>query len=271
MLQGIDPLVIAVNLEDLKRLEKAATVCAACQGIDSCALGTSGMRPRLAQSPGFVRVVAEACEFRKGHDTMQISMRKSSAGKRFMDRTFANFENRRGTEDALRVALEIAEDERAAGAIFSGPPGGGKSHLAAAIQHRNAERGVVTIFHDTTALFGILRSGSRGDGEEYENAVRECINAKVLILDDIDKVSAGSRDGALSPFAQEAIFRIINGRYERDGQTVVTCNSDLTQIERRLGDVGPAIVSRLLEMCRYVVVNATDYRQEHAGGARNAQ
>jgi len=192
---------------------------------------------------------------------MRVSLEKSNAGNRYGDCAFRNFERRAGTEKALAAAMEVAEDEKGRGIILSGKPGVGKSHLAAAVRSRNAERGVLTIMHDTVELMADFKSASHTNPEEYERNLLSCITVPVLILDDFDKLGAGMRDGVLSRFVGEATYRLINGRYKRKGQIVLTLNSQMGSVEARFGDdYGAAIVSRLLEMCRYVVVEAKDYR-----------
>lgn len=265
LLCDANPEDIAANVEDLKRADRAISVCVACKGIDGCGLGTDGLFPSVSRFDRGVLVRDMDCRFRIGRRIMQRSLAESTIGERFKDRKFDNFIPRAGSEKALARARQVAEDESERGLFTWGRPGNGKSHLLVAIFWERLRRGSYTIHYDAATLFNRLRAASQSG--TAEDLVQKLIDVPTLLLDDIDKATAGSRDGELSGFAKEHLFRIIDGRYEAKRQTCVTSNGGLNALAEQIGGTtGEAIVSRLFEMCHLVEVTASDYRIELGRG-----
>lgn len=274
MLIDADEDFIAAQFARLEQAERAARVCSACTGLDMCGLGTGGVTLAVTRIDRAVLVQDAPCRYLTARRVMEKSLSSSTLGKRFRGRTFETWIPLPGTEGALRAAREAAEGNGSRGVCLTGKQGTGKSHLVVALFWRRVDRGRYTLFHDTATLFDKLRRGVRSG--EIDALMDSLTSAESLILDDIDKITAGSRrfgdDEELSGFVREKLFRLINDRYEADLQTSITCNSSLNELAdmiggERMGKHGAAIVSKITEMCACVDMDAAaDYRLKLARG-----
>jgi len=191
-------------------------------------------------------------------------IRKSRLGKRFRLRTFDTFDRNRQPK-AYSVARAYAEHfaehkAKGEGLLFLGPVGTGKTHLAAAIANYLLDRGVPVIFGTLATLFENLRASLYADGAteaEREEARRELYDVDLLVLDDLGKER-------LTPWAVEELYSLLNYRYENMLPVVITTNLSLAQLRERYDaertQAGQAIVSRITEMCRVVIIKGDDYR-----------
>jgi DNA replication protein DnaC len=174
--------------------------------------------------------------------------------KRYKDRTFDNFDPT--VSKAAQTAFEAAKHalETRTSLVLIGRPGTGKTHLAAAIG--NSLTGIDDFFSEwanVAELADALRQDVRGtdnDGRAWLNDITRK-SGRLLVLDDLGREK-------VSDFTGEAIYRVINGRYEAMVPTVVTSN--LTMPELEANGYGP-VISRLSEEGRIVQMDsATDYR-----------
>ncbi len=137
--------------------------------------------------------------------------------------------------------------------VLAGPRGVGKTHLALSVAWEWFEDGHSVLFTRVDDLLDELRR-AYGDGSYYRKLdfVLEC---QLLVLDDL-----GTEH--VKDWAGEKIDRIVDWRYLREMDTVVTTNA-------RGDDLAPRVASRLSDSrCSAVVqIEAEDYRTE-AGGDR---
>ncbi len=120
-------------------------------------------------------------------------------------------------------------------ALFLGPPGTGKSHLAQAIGIAVIQQGHAVLYKETHVLLEEIADASlAGERKEY---VREISTAPLLIVDDL-----GMRK--LPATAAEDLLEIIMRRYER-ASTLLTSNRPVDDWGKLLGDT--AAVSALLD------------------------
>lgn len=96
-----------------------------------------------------------------------------------------------------------------------GPPGGAKSHLAAALLHRQAAAGVEGRYGSTPALLRLIQAGFRDGTAAARLAV--LMEAELLVLDDL-----GAEND--SPWAVAQLFDLINTRAITGRATVITSN-----------------------------------------------
>ena len=176
---------------------------------------------------------------------------------------------------------------RASGLIFIGPPGVGKTHLAAAVLAEVVERYQVKgRFVDfTTLLHQIQSTFDPGSGTSKHKILDPVINAELLVLDEL---------GAQKPteWVMNTLYLVINTRYTERRPTLFTTNYRLDTkpakappveaepvdtfrrrdasptrraVEREFSDLGerisPQLVSRLFEMAEPILLGGTDYRQ----------
>ena len=160
---------------------------------------------------------------------------------------------------------------RESGLLFIGPPGVGKTHLAAATlstliqQYRVRGR-----FVDFTSLIYEIQSTFASRSPESKQSVLDpVIRAEVLVLDELGAQKP-------SPWVSETLYLILNTRYTRRLPTIFTTNyglgdgddqssDDLDAPQRasshRLANRIPAmLLSRLYEMAQPVVIESLDYR-----------
>jgi DNA replication protein DnaC len=135
----------------------------------------------------------------------------------------------------LATATFIAKHEDA---LFLGPPGSGKSHLAQAIGLAAIQQGYRVLYRETHTLLGEIAEatidGTRKQHMEWLSTV------PLLIIDDL-----GMRK--LPPSAAEELLEIVMRRYERTS-TLMTSNRPVEDWGKLLGDTAAvtAMLDRLL-------------------------
>ncbi len=160
---------------------------------------------------------------------------------------------------------------RETGLIFIGPPGVGKTHLAAAVLRELIEQYRVDgRFVDFTSLLHEIQATFDSSSPITKNAVlRPVTNAEVLVLDELGAQKP-------TPWVSEMLYLIMNARYSRRLPTLFTTNFRLDPEAEEQGlDRGadqtaslhrriPApLLSRLYEMARPVVLDgAPDFRRQ---------
>ncbi|NPV49438.1 MAG: ATP-binding protein [Armatimonadetes bacterium] len=183
---------------------------------------------------------------------------ESRIPKRFQRRTLERFQP---CNWSAKLALDIAWDfvrrwgePELPGLLIMGPNGTGKTHLAAGIMLELIKREVAVRFYTVPELLARVRDGiSRDEADDVQEILAEI---PLLVIDDLGKEYLRPSETGTS-WAQEVIYTILNRRYEEDRPVIVTTNLTDAQIEQRYG---LAVVSRLAEMCRTVVLDGPDYR-----------
>lgn len=180
---------------------------------------------------------------------------------RFRGRTFASFES---DTDAKRAALTMARDfsesfveskRTGRGLIFSGKPGTGKSHLAAAILQEHIESDV--LYATCLDLIRMIRETWRRDSEKSERDVLRYLGRLDLLVIDEMGVQYGT-DGE-----QTILFDVLDARYRNMRSTILLTNQGADGLRSYLGD---RTFDRLRETCRFVPFEWESYRPK-AGAA----
>ena len=170
-----------------------------------------------------------------------LSRRIQQAGFRDAGRTLASFDFKFNAKIDRALVFELATArflERAEDAVFLGPPGTGKSHLAQAIGLAAIHQGHRVVYREVHVLLEeIADAALDGTRKEY---LAEMASVPLLILDDL-----GMRK--LPPTAAEDLLELIMRRYER-ASTLVTSNRPVDDWGRLLGDTAAvtATLDRLL-------------------------
>lgn len=162
-------------------------------------------------------------------------------------------------------ATHLATLEAGRGLYLWGPRGAGKTHAACRLlkawvaRHTSAEGWCSARFLTTVGwLDGI--SATYGTRASAEEAYQRAAGARVLVLDDLGKLTASS-----SAHAVGKIFRLVDDRCTAHRPTVFTSQYDLARLAERLTagadtETPDAIVSRVFESCEQVRLDGPDRR-----------
>ena len=136
--------------------------------------------------------------------------------------TFESIEEERvdpANADLFRLALDAAStyaQTPSGWLVFDGPPGSGKTHLAASIANRLITYGRPILFVSASDLLDELRSGYAPDNPmPFSEIFKRVAEAEVLVLDALGSHST-------TPWAQEKLHQLINHRFNGSLPTVVT-------------------------------------------------
>jgi DNA replication protein DnaC len=151
------------------------------------------------------------------------------------------------------------------GLCLIGPPGIGKTHIAAAVLRQLVtEKHVRGLFYDVRDLLRVIRSTYNPVVRTAEmDIIRPVMNAELLVLDDL---------GAEKPseWVEETMNLIVNTRYNERRPTIFTTNyvnvPDEMEVDSLKARVGFRMHSRLLEMCEFLEYDGGDYREMPSNG-----
>lgn len=146
------------------------------------------------------------------------------------------------------------------GVYIFGPRGTGKTTLACSLLKSWVMR------HGATALFatvsGMLTdiNGSHHDGRGEQEATRKYENARLLVLDDVDKRVA-------TPGAVSKLFEVADARWAERRPTIWTSQISLGELRDRLADAGgtdvaDALASRISGSCALAQTSGHDLRMQ---------
>ena len=146
-----------------------------------------------------------------------LERRQKQARFRDPDKRLDNFNFQFNPKMNRNLIFELATAgwvERREDALFKGPPGTGKSHLAQAIGHAVIQQGYRVLYRETHILLEELADATL-DGDRKEH-MEQLATVPLLIIDDL-----GMRKLPLT--AAEELLEIIMRRYER-ASTLITSN-----------------------------------------------
>jgi DNA replication protein DnaC len=166
-----------------------------------------------------------------------------------------------------RLVFELATAQfvdRREDALFLGPPGTGKSHLAQAIGLCAIRQGHRVFYRETHVLLEELADATI-DGSRKEK-IAELEAVSLLVIDDL-----GMRK--LPPTAAEDLLEVVMRRHER-ASTLMTSNRPVEDWGKLLGDVPAvaAMLDRLLEHGHVLRCGPRSWRmRRHSGEEKSLQ
>ena len=140
--------------------------------------------------------------------------------------------------------------------LLFGPPGGGKSHLAAAIGLALIENGWRVLFARTTDLVQKLQVARRE--LDLEAAINRLDRFDLLILDDLAYVTKDQAETSV-------LFELISARYERRSM-LITANQPFGEWGKVFPDPAMtlAAIDRLVHHATILEMNVESYRRRTA-------
>jgi DNA replication protein DnaC len=146
--------------------------------------------------------------------------------------------------------------DKGANLLMFGPPGGGKSHLAAALGLALVENGWRVLFARTTDMVQRLQTARRD--LQLEAAIAKLDKYHLLILDDLAYVTKDQAETSV-------LFELISARYERRSM-LITANQPFGEWGRIFPDKAMtlATVDRLVHHATIFEMNVESYRRRVA-------
>jgi DNA replication protein DnaC len=141
-------------------------------------------------------------------------------------------------------------------AIFTGPPGRGKTHMAVAIAYRAIQNGFEARFATADELIGTL-SKAATEGR-LDEGLEPYVHPHVLVIDELGYQSYAAD-------AANVLYRVVNDRYLKRRPIIVTTNKPLAALGQVLhdADLAEAILDRILERGTHYVLRGRSYRTRH--------
>jgi DNA replication protein DnaC len=188
-----------------------------------------------------------------------LDRRVKRAGFRDVGKTLDTFDFDFNRKLDRRLVFELAAGHFIAkheDALFLGPPGTGKSHLAQGIGHAAIQQGHKVLYREAHLLLEELAEATI-DGRRKEHFT-DLATVPLLIIDDL-----GMRK--LPATAAEDLLELVMRRYER-ASTLITSNRPVDDWGKLLGDVAAvtAALDRLLHHAHVLKCGPRSWRTRQA-------
>ena len=140
-------------------------------------------------------------------------------------------------------------------ALFVGPSGVGKSHIAAALGLHLIEQGIRVKWLQATALVQLLQQAKKD--LDLMTAMSRLDKYRVLVIDDIGYVKKTDSE-------THVLFEFIAHRYE-SGSLIITSNQPFSHWDQIFPDtlMTVAAIDRIIHHATIVEIDGVSYRKKH--------
>ena len=194
-----------------------------------------------------------------------LDRRRKQAGFRDPHKTLDNFDFTFNPKMNRSLVFDLATGtfiDRREDALFLGPGGTGKSHLAQAIGRAAIQQGYRVLYREAHTLIEEIADATLdGSRKAY---LQDLASVPLLIIDDL-----GMRK--LPHTAAEDLLELVMRRYER-ASTILTSNRPVDDWGKLLGDTAAvtALLDRLLHHAHILKCGPRSWRTKAQGDLRQA-
>lgn len=227
--------------------------------VEQIKANRSAPEPQLVREcidhPGNDCLNCQPCQARR------VEQDRERIAKEGEDRCWKEFPLRYSEADTDRpdvIAWAERFDDDAPSLLLLGPTGTGKTYQAYAALRRIACTPILARVGYRAPSWRAMTYADfcaslrpRGSGYDPEATLERYINLDMVMIDDLGAAK-------VSEFAEEATYRLINGRYNAMKPAIYTSNLALPELKAAIGD---RIASRLAEDCVRVVLDGPDRRR----------
>ena len=256
------------DAEKIYKAEQILAECEKCTGLP-CQSRANGWIPVIEEvtTKFGVDIRVTPCKFtveKERQAKISRAFKMAKMPPRYIGKSFSDYEVTADNKTAVKAANELVENPQF-GLYIYGKPGTGKTFLAAIIAQELIHKGKTVIFGDVPSVLDDLKNTFDGGGENKLSQLMSMLaETDMLVLDDL---------GTEVPteWAVERLYKIINDRYNSDKPLIVTSNYKPNIVGERMNHpkkkegtydsvTGDRIISRLLQMCKGVMIKGADRR-----------
>jgi DNA replication protein DnaC len=213
----------------------------------------------MAESWTYDQYLLRLCELELQQREARKRQKLLAASRLPREKTLDNFERSRLKRNVERQFAALLDGEflkRAENVLVFGSPGGGKTHLLAALGHELIEQGRSVYF--TSCVLLVQRLLQAKQDLVLEKELRRLDKYEGLIIDDIGYVQQSREE-------MEVLFTLLAHRYE-SRSVLLTSNLVFSEWERIFKDpmTTAAAIDRLVHHSVILELNLPSYRMEAA-------